>query len=587
MVEIMTRTKSVNLQKDIGFKLLSTTDKYLDLETYDLEETDIIFELNERISDLVNCIYDESIDINYIHKEFFSSQKLNELLRIIKNTEIRKDVFSNTEIKSKLEEISVDDFARNVDDRIKRIFTKTAAEKQISIEYKAVILDHFLKKGNLSFGDTIYILMKGKVFVELGDAFDRSVRVKKHSFRFKPLPHKTGNRQKSVSLICNSEINYTDLITKNTSEFEKAIIVLVTIFSVIDSISEMIDTIFFDNVRLFVKNQAVDNSITDSIKNNPNDFHILHNGISIICEDFSFIREKVIIDGASIVNGAQTLFNIIKMVNTGVINIKSLRSTYLIVKILKLKQGERNIKPSDISIAANTQKSVSEYDLKSNHEFSKKLAYYFSSQGVDLIIKRGQKTSQKTSIKTFELIKLLYAAFYQLPGYARNAKRDSFFTDSNGIFENLYFCGIDPTDNSANSTTDKQIQFRARFHVYLLYTIWLEYKKNLKSDMNVPFILYGEKYAIAYAFGKTIIDIMKGKKSKLDLGSMNNDLREATFVQFNDIRQKISLDQSDYDNENLTSNDFKKETLYMTHFKEYEKVQEYVLNNLFPNDDLV
>jgi hypothetical protein len=73
-------------------------------------------------------------------------------------------------------------------------------------------------------------------------------------------------------------------------------------------------SLFNDNVRDYLGNNAVNSEIEQTIVKNPEMFLLCNNGITIVCSDFDQVRDKLVkIENPQIVNGCQTsnaLFNL-------------------------------------------------------------------------------------------------------------------------------------------------------------------------------------------------------------------------------------------------------------------------------------
>jgi hypothetical protein len=131
--------------------------------------------------------------------------------------------------------------------------------------------------------------------------------------------------------------------------------------------------LFFKNVRNpeYEKNFSL--NILETIKDRPNQFHLLHNGITIVSEKidgpisgfFTIIKPQV-------VNGAQTLGALYK--NYWPSNKNYLKNVYVYVKIIKAD----NILSEKICETANTQKSVNLWDLRSNDDIQMFLEMFFN-----------------------------------------------------------------------------------------------------------------------------------------------------------------------------------------------------------------
>ena len=73
-------------------------------------------------------------------------------------------------------------------------------------------------------------------------------------------------------------------------------------------------SLFNDNVRDYLGQNAVNSEIEKTIVENPGMFLLCNNGIAIVCSDFDQVRDNLVkIENPQIVNGCQTsnvLFNL-------------------------------------------------------------------------------------------------------------------------------------------------------------------------------------------------------------------------------------------------------------------------------------
>lgn len=65
-------------------------------------------------------------------------------------------------------------------------------------------------------------------------------------------------------------------------------------------------SIFNDNVRDFQGNTSVNDAIMETIQNNPQNFILMNNGVTIVCNEAMSSNRKVTISNPQIVNGCQT-----------------------------------------------------------------------------------------------------------------------------------------------------------------------------------------------------------------------------------------------------------------------------------------
>lgn len=174
------------------------------------------------------------------------------------------------------------------------------------------------------------------------------------------------------------------------------------------------------NLRYYIKSANIDNKIEQSIREDPDDFWYLNNGIIIVCDDYSINDDTLNMKHFSIVNGGQTT----RMIGT----IPFENDFYLLAKVIKntSNEQEKNAFVSKVAEASNTQKPIKAKDIIANKVEQRNLKTMLSNNGIFIEIKRGEKCPkaeykepwQRT--KNNELAQDLYAFVYLKPGPARN-----------------------------------------------------------------------------------------------------------------------------------------------------------------------
>jgi len=201
--------------------------------------------------------------------------------------------------------------------------------------------------------------------------------------------------------------------------------------------------LFEQNFRYFIRNKRIDDNIKESLKNKRDIFWFMNNGIIIACEDFWPDGDNVKLFNFSIINGCQTatLIGEYKGKNEAV-------DFVLPCKIVKPPEGkvyEQFV--SDIAESSNSQKPISDRDLKSNRVEQRSLQRQLmkSKPEIYLWIKRGEKLLPPAKKKqlhdwqclTNELFGQIILSFHlQQPGTARNSTRTIFSSPS--TYENIF-----------------------------------------------------------------------------------------------------------------------------------------------------
>ena len=302
----------------------------------------------------------------------------------------------------------------------------------------------------------------------------------------------------------------------NLRDDTRAIIVNVKASSLKDMMKEYCyenSGLFTQNLREWVKKDAVDTPILETIQNSPEDFWLYNNGIIISCEDYNYDSENVKIDKFSVINGAQTLNILWKS--------KIKEDFYLVCKIIESKNVAFK---TNVALYSNSQKAIKQRDFFANDVIQTKLKEQLYSRKVlinkkdeaiekDIFceIKRGIKPSKKDYKITNERIgQLIWSFNLQDPGTARNSPAKMWNNIQQGkdldsgkrkksIYQNIF--------NDAHTHADEVadlIQLDEYVKEYKAYQHDLYIKDQEKEDPNSDlenldaFLNNGELFLIAY-----------------------------------------------------------------------------------------
>jgi len=201
--------------------------------------------------------------------------------------------------------------------------------------------------------------------------------------------------------------------------------------------------LFEQNFRYYIRNKKIDDAIRKSLEKNRNKFWFLNNGIIIGCSDFIIDGDKIKLYNFSIINGCQTttLIGEFNGLNEGV-------DFSLPCKIVKSNQNKIDDEffntISQIAEASNSQKPISDRDLKANREELKRLKKLLADEEpkVYLIIKRGEDVKRKSTLNFWQIIhndllgQLILSFNLQQPGTARSGKKKIFADDN--IYDKVF-----------------------------------------------------------------------------------------------------------------------------------------------------
>ncbi len=175
------------------------------------------------------------------------------------------------------------------------------------------------------------------------------------------------------------------------------------------------------NLRYYIKSDAIDLKIEESIIQHPENFWYFNNGIILVCDDYRIKDNKLILKKFSIVNGGQTTRMIGEVMFT--------KDFYIVCKVIKNTFNDvkdKNAFVADVAEASNTQKPIKAKDIIANRIEQRNLKSLFSDNGIFVEIKRGEKCDTKLFPETYqrtknnEIAQDLFSFVFMQPGSARN-----------------------------------------------------------------------------------------------------------------------------------------------------------------------
>lgn len=525
-------------------KKIIKSEEYLNFDFGD-DEYIVVFKNIDK--NIIEAIHNEDYTISKFIEEFFPKNGITKE-RILKYTE---RYFKSNLLNVELKRI---DFIKSASSNIKRVIYSLVKEPVISKELSRIV-EIIYNDFNFDDYQIVNIEVDSDIFYEVNELLNKTKNYKDLEVEFLPFPKEKvkGNTNIHLDLV-NNGVNFLDLKVSNKARFSTGITILVKMSSLIEEIKDKLEFIFNDNVRYYVKDSRVDNSIIQSLINNPNDFHILHNGISIVCDNCDLIKDTINMDAAQIINGAQTIYNVVKVFKYGLMDKETINDVLIMVKVLVIEsKGENKITKKDISLAANTQKRIFQYDLSSNSDYVRAYRDYFGLNNIELLTKRGEKRSVN-SIQIDKLVKVLVGCIEQIPHKARNESIEKFFDEN-------YLMRIFPVVEE-----NQDFYLSSRLLIAKIYLDWLHFKR---SATITPLLKYGEKMAISYAFYEIVQSKLSIiiKKDKIEYDSVAKDIALNSFMKLsedsrinkwtiNDFRSESSYSQY-FENISVTKNDFR------------------------------
>ena len=281
-------------------------------------------------------------------------------------------------------------------------------------------------------------------------------------------------RKNSVSI----NLTYTTLQQAYTANNIESYVGLINSNDLIKSIDEKIGVIFDENIRLAEKKSRVNDNIKKTASNDSSEmFYFYNNGITFICDSIENSPNSRIakLEGASIVNGCQTVTSLFEVYNEG----KLKANTDILIRITKISDYEQR---SKITQFLNSQNPIKDSYFIANHSLVRDLQNklidkgYFLERQINEASYREEYTDSNMK-KDKEVIKLedviqYYSAYY-VDKYAATAKRNK---------SNL-FSPDNVEEILSGMTEDKVIySFNLYKEVSKVITAYRRYRRNKENE---------------------------------------------------------------------------------------------------------
>lgn len=199
--------------------------------------------------------------------------------------------------------------------------------------------------------------------------------------------------------------------------------------------------LFSANIRDYLGDRESDANINNGIKNSisdePSDFWVFNNGLTILTNDFHFDKANALlkVEGLSIVNGAQT---------TGAIGNSKLppkESARIPARFIKVESNTKHLVGKIVKYN-NSQNKVTAADFRSNDSTQKRIIEEIEKIDTTIIYQGGRRGGAESAIKrnsnalsSFSVAQAL-AAFHGDPVIAYNKK--SFLWSDDGTYSKYF-----------------------------------------------------------------------------------------------------------------------------------------------------
>lgn len=253
-------------------------------------------------------------------------------------------------------------------------------------------------------------------------------------------------------------------------------------------------TLFSRNVRLWQGNSRVNKDLVKTIKNikEHDNFFLYHNGISIVCTNYSFQDKALTLENYQVINGCQSLKSLYQ--NRDFLDDK----LQILTKIIRIQESDTAL-ASTITKNANNQNAIALKDLKSNDRIQIALKRTFKESYSDKVfyqIKRGETAEKYQNIITIDYAAQLITAFYLGESYKTHLKTNFFSSEYEKIFSRdmnchrIYLAHIIFTSicNSIEKVEDEKVRAYglARFSILSIIKRILENDRIGKEILSTP-----------------------------------------------------------------------------------------------------
>ena len=331
------------------------------------------------------------------------------------------------------------------------------------------------------------------------------------------------------------------------------------------------ERLFNLNIRQWLGKNTVNKGMIETLETAPDKFFYYNNGITAICEDYRWDKEKQILECTKfqVVNGAQTLTTIAKEPET--IDLSNVKVLIKIVKADKYTSGDKESSLAfNIVKNNNSQTVIKSIDFRSNDAIQiaienkvkdYKLKYPLEyPMAKDVVYKRKRRLNEpkKKTIAMENIAKTYYCMFLNPPDVYLSSKK-MWDISENGHYYKIF--GVN--GQKVNTISDEE--FYKLFASYYIYCyIDLKIKNILTTTSKEEYIPYYFKYHIIWGIyellkikysDEQIIRIFKQIVNKgYYVNAQVNESKERTFdIYFDKIQRFIisKVDEAKEDTENV------------------------------------
>lgn len=209
---------------------------------------------------------------------------------------------------------------------------------------------------------------------------------------------------------------------------------LTEILSYVDKVMQNWENIFHKNVRIPQDEINFGTSLWTTISKQPDNFHLLHNWITVVASNIDHQSSTLYIDNPQIVNGAQTIWYLYSAHWLIFSNRKKNKNVFLYVKIIEANETLAE----NICETANTQKKIETWDLRSNDKLQMLLESVFCNLSEYGFIRKKSKTRNSSNqIFLTDFYQWFYSCYFW-PLWAKNNKSRLFSRHKDfGLYDSI------------------------------------------------------------------------------------------------------------------------------------------------------
>lgn len=243
--------------------------------------------------------------------------------------------------------------------------------------------------------------------------------------------------EKNIKNICpDFKLKYKKTLSPFSDEKSVVISAYISLFDIYETFREIQDNVYEGNVRYLNPNSKINEGIKNTILYNYQNFHLLNNGITIICQSCNDNTAQTYLDvkSGTIINGAQTVGTIINTLKDIPENeMQNYLNSFVFAKIVSFSDNEELV--NDMVYTLNTQNQMKNSYTISNdpivkrvqEKINKETEFFLEVKNNEFNFEKvrnsnfNKLTKNKIDIETFIQV---YVAFYNIANLANLAKNN-------------------------------------------------------------------------------------------------------------------------------------------------------------------